>query len=56
MCCIGDEIMLRSIARKLTVGLVLTAIMAPAAFADSPIGTDPEPRVVNAILVFLGLA
>ena len=47
--------MLKQIVRSLAIGATLLALVTPAAFA-SPIGTDPEPRVVHTILAFLGLA
>jgi len=46
--------MMNRIARKLAVGATLVALITPSAFAAT--GTDPEPRVVHAILAFLGLA
>lgn len=45
--------MMKPIARKLVIGAALLALVTPA-FA-SPIGTDPEPGVVHAILSILGL-
>jgi hypothetical protein len=47
--------MFRHVARKLTIGLSLVALVTPVALA-SVTGTDPEPGVVHVILKFLGLA
>jgi hypothetical protein len=47
--------MLKHIARKVTFGVALAALVTPIAFA-SPIGTDPEPRVTQPIPAVLGLA
>ena len=52
--------MLKHIGRKLAVGVTLAALVTPVAFANSPIGTDPEPGpdpgVVHIVLTLLGLA
>ena len=48
--------MLKQIARKIAVSATLLALVTPAALASTPLGTDPEPGVVHAILAFLGLA
>jgi hypothetical protein len=40
--------------RTLVIGATLAAVVSPAALAD-PLGTDPEPGAIHAILVFLGL-
>ena len=48
--------MLKQIARKLAIGATMLALVTPAALASTPLGTDPEPGVVHAILAFLGLA
>jgi len=45
--------MMPSIARKLTLGALALALLTPAAFAE-PLGTDPPPRLVRAILAFFG--
>jgi hypothetical protein len=48
--------MFKRIARTLIIGATLAAVISPAAFAaGDPLGTDPEPGVVHAILVLLGL-
>jgi hypothetical protein len=48
--------MLKQIARKIAVSATLLALITPAALASTPLGTDPEPGVVHAILAFFGLA
>jgi hypothetical protein len=48
--------MFKQIARTIAIGATLVALVTPAALAASPMGTDPEPGVVHAILAFLGLA
>ena len=48
--------MFERIVRKLAIGVTLIALVTPAAFAATPLGTDPEPGVVHVILAFLGLA
>ncbi len=45
--------MFKHLARKLTIGAALLALVTPAAFAQ--LGTDPEPGVVHTILAYLGL-
>ncbi len=47
--------MLHCMARKFTLGALVMGLLSPAAFAE-PLGTDPPPRVVHAILAFFGLA
>jgi len=47
--------MLSCIARKLTLGALVLALLTPAAFAE-PLGTDPPPGVVHSFLAFFGLA
>jgi hypothetical protein len=49
--------MLKQIGRKVAICVTLVALAAPAAFASSPTGTDPEPGggVVQTILTLLGL-
>ena len=47
--------MFGTFARKLALCSALLAVVTPAAFASSPLGTDPEPHVIHAILVLLGL-
>jgi hypothetical protein len=54
--------MLKQIGRKLALGVILAALVTPAAFAGgSPTGTDPDPgpvppSAVHVVLVLLGLA
>jgi hypothetical protein len=48
--------MLKQIARKLAIGATFIALVTPAALASTPLGTDPEPRLMHTILVFFGLA
>jgi hypothetical protein len=48
--------MLKQIARTLAISATLLALVTPAAFAQSPTGTDPEPGVVHTVLAFFGLA
>jgi hypothetical protein len=48
--------MLKQIARKLAIGATFLALVTPAALAATPLGTDPEPGAMHAILVFFGLA
>lgn len=48
--------MLKQIARTIAISATLLALVTPAALASTPTGTDPEPGVVHAVLVFLGLA
>ena len=47
--------MFNRITRTLVAGAALLALVTPAALA-SPLGTDPEPRVIHTILQALGLA
>jgi hypothetical protein len=46
--------MFNRIARTIAAGAALIALVTPAALA-SPLGTDPEPRVIHAILHILGI-
>ncbi|HET6216497.1 MAG TPA: hypothetical protein VFE27_05715 [Acidobacteriaceae bacterium] len=48
--------MLKQIARTIAVAATFFALVAPAALASTPLGTDPEPGTMHAILVFFGLA
>jgi hypothetical protein len=48
--------MLKQIARTLAIGATFFALVTPAALASTPLGTDPEPGAMHAILVFFGLA
>lgn len=45
--------MLKHLARNLTIGAALLALITPVASAQ--LGGDPEPGVVHTILVYLGL-
>ena len=48
--------MLKQIARTLAVAATFFALVTPAALASTPLGTDPEPGAMQAIMVFFGLA
>ena len=48
--------MLKQIARTLAVAATFLALVTPAALASTPLGTDPEPGAMHAVMVFLGLA
>ena len=48
--------MLKQIARTVAISATLLALVTPAALAQIPTGTDPEPGVVHTILALLGLA
>jgi hypothetical protein len=48
--------MMKQIVRMLAVSATLLALVTPAALASTPLGTDPEPGIVHAILAVLGLA
>jgi hypothetical protein len=47
--------MLKQIVRTAAISATLLALVTPA-FARTPTGTDPEPGIVQTILVFLGMA
>jgi hypothetical protein len=47
--------MMKPIVRMLAISATLLALATPA-LASTPLGTDPEPGIVHAIIAILGLA